>query len=41
MPFDKKASLVLALAAILPLIPLFGTSIPLGEILKALGAFLV
>jgi hypothetical protein len=41
MPFDKKASLVLVLAALLPMIPLLGTSVPLGEILKALGEFLV
>jgi hypothetical protein len=41
MPFDKKASIMLAVAAVLPMIPLLGTSIPLGEILKALGEFLV
>ena len=41
MPFDKKASLVLVVAAVLPLVPLLGTSIPLGEILKTLGEFLV
>ncbi len=41
MPFDKKASLVLVLAALLPMVPLLGTSVSLGEILKALGEFLV
>jgi hypothetical protein len=41
MPFDKKASMVLVLAALLPMIPLLGTSVPLGDILKALGEFLV
>jgi hypothetical protein len=41
IPFDKKASLVLVVAAVLPMIPLLGTSIPLGDILKALGEFLV
>ena len=41
LPFDKKASLVLVVAAVLPMIPLLGTSIPLGEILKTLGEFLV
>ena len=41
IPFDKKASLVLVVAAILPMVPLLGTSIPLGEILKTLGEFLV
>jgi hypothetical protein len=41
MPFDKKASLVLVVAAVLPMVPLLGTSIPLAEILKTLGEFLV
>jgi hypothetical protein len=41
LPFDKKASMVLVVAAVLPMIPLLGTSLPLGEILKALGEFLV
>jgi hypothetical protein len=41
MPFDKKASLVLVLAAIVPMVPLLGTSVSLGEIMKALGEFLV
>jgi hypothetical protein len=41
IPFDKKASLVLVVAAVLPMVPLLGTSIPLGEILKTLGEFLV
>jgi hypothetical protein len=41
IPFDKKASMVLVVAAVLPMIPLIGTSIPLAEILKTLGEFLV
>ncbi len=41
MPFDKKATLVLVLAATLPMVPLLGTSVSLGEIMKALGEFLV
>ena len=41
MPFDKKASLVLVVAAVLPMVPLLGTPIPLAEIMKALGEFLV
>jgi hypothetical protein len=41
MPFDKKASLVLVVAAVLPMVPLLGTSIPLAEILKTLGELLV
>ena len=41
IPFDKKASMVLVVAAVLPMVPLLGTSIPLGEILKTLGEFLV
>ena len=41
LPFDKKASLLLVLAALLPMVPLLGTSVSLGEILKALGEFLV
>src|SRR5262249_22451442 len=41
VPFDKKASVVLVVAAVLPMIPLLGTSIPFGEIFKALGEFLV
>ena len=41
IPFDKKASMVLVLAALLPMVPLLGTSVPLADILKALGKFLV
>jgi hypothetical protein len=41
IPFDKKASLILVIAALLPMVPLLGTSVPLGEILKTLGEFLV
>jgi hypothetical protein len=41
IPFDKKASLVLVVAAVVPMVPLLGTAIPLAEILKTLGEFLV
>jgi hypothetical protein len=41
MPFDKKALLVLLLAALLPMVPLLGTALPLMDILKALGEFMV
>ena len=41
IPFDKKASLILVLAALLPMVPLLGTSVPFGDILKALGKFMV
>jgi hypothetical protein len=40
LPFDKKALLVLVLAALIPMIPLIGTAIPLKEILSKLGEFL-
>jgi hypothetical protein len=40
IPFDKKALLVLITAALIPMIPLVGTAIPLGEILSKLGEFL-
>jgi hypothetical protein len=39
IPFDNKASVVVA--AVLPMIPLLGTSLQLREVLKALGEFLV
>jgi hypothetical protein len=41
IPFDKKAVLVLVVAALLPMIPLVGTAFPLTEILSKLGEFLV
>jgi hypothetical protein len=41
LPFDKKAALVLVLAALIPMLPLLGTAIPLKEILSKLGEFLV
>ena len=37
IPFDKKAVLVLVTAALIPMIPLVGTAIPLQEILTKLG----
>jgi hypothetical protein len=41
IPFDKKALIVLILAALIPMIPLVGTTIPLYEILSKLGEFMV
>ena len=41
IPFDKKAVLVLVMAALIPMIPLVGTAIPLKEILAKLGEFMV
>jgi hypothetical protein len=41
IPFDKKALVVLIAAAIIPMIPLIGTAIPLVEIFSKLGEFLV
>jgi hypothetical protein len=40
-PFDKKAVLVLAIAALIPMIPLVGTAIPITEIISKLGEFMV
>ncbi len=41
MPLDTKALMVLAGAALLPMLPLVGTAIPLQEIVAKLGEFLV
>jgi hypothetical protein len=41
VPFDKKAVIVLILAALIPMIPLLGTSRALTEILSMLGKFMV
>jgi hypothetical protein len=41
IPWDKKALIVLVLAALVPMIPLVGTAIPLTEILAKLGEFMV
>ena len=41
IPFDKKAVVVLLAAALIPMIPLVGTAIPLLEILSKLGEFMV
>jgi hypothetical protein len=40
-PFDKKAVLVLAISALIPMIPLVGTAIPITEIISKLGEFMV
>ncbi len=39
--FDRKALVVLIVAAVAPMVPLLGTMIPLKEILKMLGEFMV
>jgi hypothetical protein len=41
IPFDAKAFVVLALAALVPMIPLVGTAIPLNEIFMKLGELLI
>jgi hypothetical protein len=41
LPLDKKALVVLIAAAVIPMIPLLGTAVPLVEILSKLGEFLV
>lgn len=41
IPFDTKAFAVLVLAALVPMIPLLGTEIPLTEIFAKLGELLV
>ena len=41
IPFDKKAVVVLVVAALIPMIPLVGTAIPLAEIISKLGEFMV
>jgi hypothetical protein len=41
IPLDKKALVVLVLAALIPMIPLLGTAIGLTEILSMLGKFMV
>ncbi len=40
VPFEKQAVLLLVTAALIPMIPLVGTAIPLQEILAKLGEFL-
>lgn len=41
MPLDSKSLMVLAAAALLPMVPLIGTELPLPEIVSKLGEFLV
>ena len=41
LPFDSKAFAVLAMAALLPMLPLIGTAIPLQEIVAKLGELLL
>jgi hypothetical protein len=40
-PFDRKAIVVLATAALIPMVPLVGTAIPITEIISKLGEFMV
>jgi hypothetical protein len=40
-PFDKKAFAVLVMSALLPMLPLVATAIPLKDILMKLGSFLI
>jgi hypothetical protein len=41
MPFDAKAFAVLVLSALLPMLPLVGTAVPLKEIFMKLGELLI
>ena len=41
LPFDKKALIVLVVAALIPMVPLLGTVAGLTEILSMLGKFMV
>jgi hypothetical protein len=41
LPFDKKAVVVLVVAALIPMVPLVGTAIPLQEILAKLAELMV
>jgi hypothetical protein len=41
VPFDKKALVVLVLAALIPMIPLLGTVVGLTDILSMLAKFMV
>jgi hypothetical protein len=41
IPFDTKAFVVLAIAALVPMIPLVGTAIPLNEIFMKLGELVI
>ncbi|MFN0051398.1 MAG: hypothetical protein ACKV0T_04360 [Planctomycetales bacterium] len=41
LPFDTKASIVLAGSIVLPMLPLVGTAIPVAEIVSKLSEFLI
>jgi hypothetical protein len=41
IPFDKKALVVLIVAALIPMVPLVGTAIPFTEILSKLAELMV
>lgn len=40
IPIDKKAMLLIVISAIVPLLPLIGTEIPLPEVMSKLAEFL-
>jgi hypothetical protein len=41
IPFDKKAVIVLLVAALIPMVPLLGTTVALSEIMSMLGKLMV
>ncbi|MGC8640292.1 MAG: hypothetical protein ACP5XB_10500 [Isosphaeraceae bacterium] len=41
VPFDKKAVIVLIAAALIPMVPLLGTSVALKDIISMLGKFMI
>jgi hypothetical protein len=41
IPFDRKALLVLIVAALIPMTPLLGTSVPLTDIVSKLAELMV
>jgi hypothetical protein len=41
LPFDKKAAIVLVVAALIPMVPLLGTAIPLQEIFAKLAEMMI
>jgi hypothetical protein len=41
IPFDKKAVVVLLVSALIPMVPLLGTTVALSEIMSMLGKIMV
>ena len=41
IPFDRTALVLIVLAAIVPLLPLIGTEIPLPDVMSKLAEFLI